>query len=122
MVAKNSYEKHVRTRNINPLTIVSALQGIPFTYETLGNIYVVSGDKKIRGIIKELVKIKSLIREKHPSIAITLSNDLENVVEGLERVLEISDLNERIRLLDGIIAELSIVRDRLSLLLDRFLQ
>ncbi len=120
MVAKNSFEKHVKTRNINPLTIVSALQGIPFTYETLGNIYVMSGDKKIRGIIKELVKIMSVIKKNYPSVTVTLSNDLENILKGLEKVLETSDLDERIRLLDGIVAELSMVSDRILLLVDKF--
>ncbi len=119
MVAKNSFEKHVKTRSINPLTLVSALQGIPFTYETLGNIYVVSGDKKIRSIIKELAKIMSALKKDYPSVAVSLSSDLENVVLGLEKVLETSDLGERIKLLDNIVAELSMVRDKILLLVDK---
>jgi len=120
MVARNSFEKHMKTRSINPLTLVSALQGIPFTYETLGNIYVVSGNKKIRGIIKEITKIKSVLEKNYPSVAISLSTDLENIILGLEKVLETSDLSERISLLDNIIAELTMVRDKIMLLVDKF--
>ena len=120
MVARNSFEKHVRTRSINPLTLVSVLQGIPFTYETLGNIYVVSGNKKIRGIIKEITKIKSVLEKNYPSVAIGLSTDLERIILGLEKVLETSDLSERISLLDNIIAELTMVRDKILLLVDKF--
>ena len=119
MVARNSFEKHMKTRSINPLTLVSALQGIPFTYETLGNIYVVSGDKKIRGIIKEITKIKSVLEKNYPSVAISLSTDLENIILGLEKVLETSDLSERISLLDNIIVELTMVRDKILLLVDK---
>ena len=122
MVARNSFEKHVKTRSINPLTLVSALQGIPFTYETLGNIYVVSGDKKIRGIIKGITKIRSVLEKDYPSVAISLSSDLENTILGLEKVLETSDLSEKIKLLNNIIVELNIVKDKISLLLDRLPQ
>ncbi|MCD6196314.1 MAG: hypothetical protein J7J82_05975 [Staphylothermus sp.] len=120
MVARNSFEKHVKTRSINPLTLVSALQGIPFTYETLGNIYVVSGDKKVRGIIKGLTKIKSVLEKNYPSVAISLSSKLQNIVLELEKVLETSDLGERIKLLDNIVVELTMVRDKILLLVDKF--
>ncbi len=120
MVARNSFEKHVRTRNINPLTMISAFQGIPFTYETLGNIYVVSGDKKIRGIIKGITKIRSVLEKDYPSVAISLSSDVENTILMLEKVLETSDLDEKINLLDNIIAELTMVRDKILLLVDKF--